>query len=50
MDMIKIEHDMIKIEQVVVGSEKRSTSAEIKSEPVVSPLQSCKKSYAIVHE
>ncbi|KAK2830487.1 hypothetical protein Q5P01_018418 [Channa striata] len=32
--------DMLKIEQVIVGSEMRSTSAEMKSEPVVSPLQS----------
>lgn len=34
--------DMLKIEQVIVGSEVRSTSAEIKSEPVGSPLESCK--------
>ncbi|XP_029370492.1 zinc finger protein 33B-like [Echeneis naucrates] len=32
--------DMVKIEQVIVGSEMRSTSVEIKSEPVVPPLQS----------
>ncbi|XP_026205156.1 zinc finger protein 33B-like [Anabas testudineus] len=32
--------DMLKIEQVIVGSEVRSTSAEIKSEPVGSPLES----------
>ncbi|XP_010790717.1 zinc finger protein 595-like [Notothenia coriiceps] len=31
---------MLKIEQVAVGSDNRSTSAEIKSEPVVAPLQS----------
>lgn len=34
--------EMFKIEKVVVGGEKRSTSAEIKSEPAVVPLQSCK--------
>ncbi|XP_047461479.1 zinc finger protein 2-like [Mugil cephalus] len=32
--------EMLKIEQVVVGSEMMSNSAEIKSEPVVRPLQS----------
>ncbi|XP_029298423.1 oocyte zinc finger protein XlCOF22-like [Cottoperca gobio] len=32
--------EMLKIEQVIVGNERRSTSAEIKSEPVVAPLQS----------
>ncbi|XP_073339619.1 zinc finger Y-chromosomal protein 1-like isoform X2 [Pagrus major] len=32
--------EMFKIEQVIVGGEKRSTSAEIKSEPPVVPLQS----------
>ncbi|XP_067354923.1 zinc finger protein 16-like isoform X2 [Channa argus] len=32
--------DMLKIEQVIVGGERRSTSAEMKSEPVVTPLQS----------
>ncbi|XP_035536780.1 zinc finger protein 184-like [Morone saxatilis] len=32
--------EMMKIEQVIVGSERRSTSAEIKSEPAVVPLQS----------
>lgn len=34
--------EMFKIEKVVVGGEKRSTSAEIKAEPAVVPLQSCK--------
>lgn len=34
--------EMLKIEQVIVGSERMSTSAEMKSEPVVRPLQSCK--------
>ncbi|KAM7373314.1 hypothetical protein PAMP_008177 [Pampus punctatissimus] len=32
--------EMLKIEKVVVGSEMRSTAAEIKSEPVIAPLQS----------
>ncbi|XP_070778260.1 oocyte zinc finger protein XlCOF22-like [Enoplosus armatus] len=32
--------EMLKIEQVIVGSEMRSPSAEIKSEPAVTPLQS----------
>ncbi|XP_068189933.1 oocyte zinc finger protein XlCOF22-like [Antennarius striatus] len=32
--------EMLKIEQVIVGSEMRSTSTEIKSEPAVVPLQS----------
>ncbi|XP_032391425.1 zinc finger protein 431 [Etheostoma spectabile] len=32
--------EMLKIEQVIVGSEKRATSAEIKSEPGVAPPQS----------
>ncbi|XP_058474396.1 zinc finger protein 883-like [Solea solea] len=31
--------EMLKIEQVIVGSEVKSTSTEIKSEPVVIPLQ-----------
>ncbi|XP_042362770.1 zinc finger protein 34-like [Plectropomus leopardus] len=31
--------EMMKIEQVVVGSERRSTTAEIKTEPGVAPLQ-----------
>lgn len=37
-----ISMEMLKIEQVIVGSERRSTPAEIKSEPAVVPLQSCK--------
>ncbi|XP_023265564.1 oocyte zinc finger protein XlCOF6-like isoform X1 [Seriola lalandi dorsalis] len=36
---VSISMEMLKIEQVIVGSEMRSTSAEIKSEPVVTPLQ-----------
>ncbi|XP_019957547.1 oocyte zinc finger protein XlCOF22-like [Paralichthys olivaceus] len=32
--------EMLKIEQVIVGSEKRATQAEIKPGPVVNPLQS----------
>ncbi|KAM9340152.1 uncharacterized protein ABDE67_015875 [Symphorus nematophorus] len=32
--------EMLKIEQVIVGNERRSTSADIKSEPVAVPLQS----------
>ncbi|XP_059206064.1 oocyte zinc finger protein XlCOF6-like [Centropristis striata] len=32
--------EMLKIEQVIVGSERSSTSAEIKSEPVVAPVPS----------
>ncbi|KAG8005285.1 hypothetical protein GBF38_011271 [Nibea albiflora] len=32
--------EMLKIEQVIVGSERRSTAAEIKSEPAAVPLQS----------
>uniref|UniRef100_A0A3B4XUF4 Oocyte zinc finger protein XlCOF6-like n=1 Tax=Seriola lalandi dorsalis TaxID=1841481 RepID=A0A3B4XUF4_SERLL len=35
---VSISMEMLKIEQVIVGSEMRSTSAEIKSEPVVTPL------------
>lgn len=38
----RISMDMLKIEQVIVGSEVRSTSAKIKSEPVGCPLESCK--------
>lgn len=37
-----ISMEMLKIEQVIVGSEVRSTSTEIKYEPKVVPLQSCK--------
>ncbi|KAM7384413.1 hypothetical protein PAMA_011660 [Pampus argenteus] len=32
--------EMLKIEKVVVGSEMRSTATEMKSEPVIAPLQS----------
>lgn len=38
----RIGMEMVKIEQVIVGSDVRSTSAEIKSEPEVAPVQSCK--------
>lgn len=34
-----ISMEMLKIEQVIVGSERRATTAEIKSEPGVAPLQ-----------
>lgn len=42
VDCERMSMDMLKIEQVIVGSEVRSTSAEIKSEPVASPLVPCK--------
>lgn len=36
--------EMLKIEKVVVGGEMMSTPAEIKSEPVITPVQPCKHS------
>lgn len=36
--------EVLKIEKVVVGGERMSTAAEIKSEPVITPVQPCKHS------
>lgn len=45
----RIGMEMVKIEQVIVGSDMRTGSAEIKSEPVI-PLQCCKLTFiCIVH-
>ncbi len=46
-----ISMEMMKIEQVIVGNERRSASAEIKSEPAVVPVQPCKLTFiCLVHE